>query len=110
MRSSYHLLDDMLDRAIDQDPMAVERVPDALQFTTANVSGFESLIERCLDLPISNLATMPGEITDDGFPKEQAKQEEPAPAANQEEPAPAANQKPAPAASREEPALAASSQ
>lgn len=61
----------MVDRAMDQDPMAIERVPDALQFTVANVSAFESVIERCLDLPVSNLATMPGKINEDGTPKEE---------------------------------------
>lgn len=54
--SSYQLLDDMVDRARDGDPMAVERVPDVLQFTMAHVNTFESLIERCLELPVSNVA------------------------------------------------------
>lgn len=54
--SSYQLLDDMVDRAREGDPSAVERIPDVLQFTMAHVDTFESLIERCLDLPISNVA------------------------------------------------------
>lgn len=54
--SSYQLLDDMVDRARDADPVAIERIPDLLQYTRAHVNSFESLIERCLDLPVSNLA------------------------------------------------------
>lgn len=54
--NSYQLLDDMVDRARDADPVAIERIPDLLQYTRAHVNSFESLIERCLDLPVSNLA------------------------------------------------------
>lgn len=46
----------MVDRARDGDPMAVERVPDVLQFTLAHANTFEGLIERCLGLPVSNMA------------------------------------------------------
>ena len=56
MCSSYQLLDDMVDRARDSDPMAIERIPDLLQFTVAHVNSFESHIQRCLDIPVSNMA------------------------------------------------------
>ena len=46
----------MVDRAMDADPAAIERIPDLLQYVRAHVDGFETLIERCLDLPVSNLA------------------------------------------------------
>lgn len=54
--SSYQLLDDMVDRARDSDPMAIERIPDLLQFTVAHVTSFEGCIQRCLDIPVSNVA------------------------------------------------------
>ena len=58
--SSYQLLDDMIDRCMDGDPNAVERVGDVLQFTIAHVNTFETLIERCLGLPVSNVAPRAG--------------------------------------------------
>ncbi|KAK9801403.1 hypothetical protein WJX73_006831 [Symbiochloris irregularis] len=53
---SYQLLDDRLSGAWRGDPTAMETVREALQATQAQTSSFETIIERCLDLPPSNIA------------------------------------------------------
>ena len=53
---SYELLDDRLSSAWHGDTSAVEGVPAALQVTQAHTASFETMIERCLDLPPSNVA------------------------------------------------------
>ena len=53
---SYELLDSTLLAAWHGDPHAVEQVPQTLQFTIAHTNSFETVIERCLDLPPSNVA------------------------------------------------------
>ena len=41
---SFQLLDDMVDMASEGDADARERVPGCLQFTLANIQGFENCI------------------------------------------------------------------
>lgn len=56
---SYELLDNTLLAAWNGDANAVEQVPQKLQFTIAHTNSFETMLERCLDLPPSNVAPSP---------------------------------------------------
>lgn len=50
-RRSYEDLDDVLTRAHSGDTFAAEKAFDAMQYTISSAASFQTIIERCLDLP-----------------------------------------------------------
>ncbi len=44
LRRSFQLLDDVVERAAEDDAVAKERVPGLMQYTQANLTGFENTI------------------------------------------------------------------